>query len=119
MVDTQAMSRVFFVSLLICLFASTGCMVLDEIDSANAKMESFKKAKPEVAEDDSATLASKARQTKNQLLEESKQWWDQATSLAPAEADSSIVTCRIRGGTQFMSKDDCLTRGGVPKGISG
>jgi len=113
------MSRILFISLLLGLFASTGCMVLDEVDAANAKMKSLSK-KQDKADDGSAeSMASKAVKTKNELLQQSKEWWNEATSLSPTAVDSSIVSCRVQGETQFMSKDDCLVRGGVPQGVSG
>jgi hypothetical protein len=94
---------------------STGCMVLDEVDAANAKMSgASKKSK----DSEASSSVANAPPTKNELLEQSKEWWSRATSLAP-EADSSIVSCRFREGTQFMAKDDCLTQGGVAAGISG
>ena len=98
------------------LTISSGCIVLDEMDAAAAKMPT-KKAKVSTAA--AAPTASTGAQQENPMLEQSKKWWNEATSLAPTGIDSSIVTCRIGQSTQFMSKDDCLTRGGVPKGASG
>ena len=89
-------------------------MVLDEVDSANAKMASRAKSK-----DDPKVTGAAAAPTENPLLKHSKEWWDRAPSLAPAEIDSSIVNCELRGGAQFMSKNDCLNRGGQPQGVSG
>jgi hypothetical protein len=92
-------------------------MVLDEIDAASAKMGpgGKKKAKPNVQ----TTTASAVAPKDNPILEQSKQWWERATSLAPMDIDSTIVNCQLGGAAQFMSKDDCLSRGGTPKGISG
>jgi len=101
------------------LSASSGCMVMDEMDSAAAKMPARKgKAATEVAPAE-ATPATAGAQRQNALLEQSKQWWDRATSLAPTEMESSIVRCRLREGTHFMSRDDCLSQGGVPGSSSG
>jgi hypothetical protein len=91
-------------------------MVLDELDSAAAKMPTQGKKESNVA---AATTASAGTQQENTMLKQSKRWWKQATSLAPTGIDSSIVKCRIQQSTQFMSKDDCLLRGGVPRGTSG
>jgi hypothetical protein len=95
---------------------SSGCIVLDEIDAAAAKMPT-KKAKVSTAA--ATPTASTGAQQENPILEQSKKWWKEATSLGPSGIDSSIVTCRIGQSTQFMSKDDCLTRGGVPRSASG
>jgi len=113
------MSRVLLVILLPGLLMSTGCMVLDEVDAANSKMNSLSKTQEKAENGSAESVASKALKTKNELLQQSKEWWDEATSLSPTAVDSSIVSCRIKGETQFMSKDDCLVRGGVPRGVSG
>jgi hypothetical protein len=86
-------------------------MVLDEVDAAAAKMPSSGKKK--AAKEEVATSKAAAPQ-KSALLEQSKQWWERASSLAPTEMESSIVSCRLSDGTHFMSKDDCLSQGGVP-----
>ena len=103
-------------SLTLFLAHANGCMVLDELDSAAAKMPSHPEKESKVA---AATTASAGTQQENPMLEQSKRWWKQATSLAPTGIDSSIVKCRIQQSTQFMSKDDCLIRGGVPQKSSG
>ncbi len=103
--------------LALCLTTHSGCMIMDEIDSANAKMQ--KQAKKKTPETPAASPAPGAPQPRSALLEQSKQWWENAKSLSPAdEPSASIVSCRLPGGTQFMSRDDCLTRGGRPGGRS-
>ena len=94
-------------------------MVLDELDSAAAMMPPNQKEKEQAAADRESNAASAAFRTKRELIEKSKQWWKRATNLAPGSGESSIVSCRLRDGTHFMSKDDCLNRGGLAKGISG
>ena len=92
-------------------------MVLDEVDAASAKMGPAKKAKTEPNVE--TTTASAVAAKDNPILKQSKQWWKQATSLAPTGIDSTIVKCRFGQDTQFMSKDDCLSRAGTPQGLSG
>lgn len=92
----------------LALSTTAGCGALDEIDKANAKMPSSKKAK--AAAPSAATDQADAG---NPLLERSKQWWDEAKSLSPTESSSAIVQCRLASGTQFMDRDDCRARGGV------
>ena len=101
-----------------CLSLSMGCMVLDEVDAANAKMNKRAAAKKgaQPAQPAANPAAAAAAKT-SALLEQSKQWWDSATSLAPAEVESGIVSCRLREGTQFMAKEDCLARGGTPSKV--
>ena len=85
-------------------------MVLDEVDSAQEKLKG--PAKSKTTERAASTGSSTAE---SGLLEQSKEWWKQARSLEPATKDTGIVSCRLREGTQFMSKDDCLIRGGIPR----
>jgi hypothetical protein len=93
-------------------------MVMDELDAAAALMPNKKNAADD-GETEVATPATAAAAKKNALLMQSKQWWDRATSLAPTGLEPSIVSCRLRGGTQFMSKDNCLSQGGDPQRASG
>ncbi len=93
-------------------------MVLDELDAARAKMPQ-PKAKAVVEEEDSISLATRAMETKDKLVKQSMQLWEKAKSLSSTEEKTSIVNCRLDGSTQFMSEDDCLLRGGVPKSASG
>ena len=91
-----------------CLFLTfgTGCMVLDEVDAANAKMGT--------AEPASAPAAAPQEAAENPLVTQSKQWWENVSSFSTSDGvDSSIVNCRLQSGSQFMSRDDCVTRGGV------
>lgn len=97
-----------------CLITSSGCMALDELDKASAKMKrapgktvNSAKAEPDIAAPDAP----------NPLVEQSKEWWSSATSLSTKNVNSSIVRCRLPAGTNFMSKDDCLGRGGSPEGV--
>jgi hypothetical protein len=101
--------QLFILALFVCL--STACMVMDELDAANAKIPSSGKAAATAPE-------SSTPPQPNALVEQSKQWWARATSLLPSEIDSSIVNCRVGQSAQFMSKDDCLSRGGVPQSKS-
>ena len=105
--------------LLSCLlvFGTSGCMVLDEVDAANAKM-----AQRSTKKDEAPSAASTPEAKRSALLEQSKQWWESARSITSSGSDgsdASIVHCRLPEGTHFMSRDDCLTQGGVPERRSG
>lgn len=109
------------IGLLLCLSTSSGCMVMEELDNAAAKMPNTKTSKASEADakaQGTAATAS-ARAKANALIRKSQRWWGGATSLAPTNLESSIVSCRLRGATQFMSRDDCLSRGGTPRNVSG
>lgn len=86
-------------------------MVLDEIDNAGAKM---KKSPSDSAKASSDTTGADAP---NPLVQQSKDWWNSATSFSTKNVDSNIVRCRLPDGTHFMAKDDCLGRGGSPEGV--
>ena len=112
------MRRLLLIGVMVCLSTSSGCMVMEELDAAAAKMPV--RAKSNAPEKDEA-VASTAGTThkENPLLQKSKRWWKRATSLEASGLDASIVSCRLSGGTQFMSRDNCLSRGGDPQSVSG
>lgn len=49
-------------------------------------------------------------------------WWRKARTIAPGGGDdeeggeAAVVLCRLRGEERFMSRADCLGRGGTPSG---
>jgi hypothetical protein len=106
--------------LVLGLSTSTGCMVLDEVDKANAQMKS--KAR-KTGQAKTATAASSgsadeaALEKARALLEPSLEWWESASSFSAQEVDASVVRCDVGGSVQFMSRDDCRVRGGVPGGV--
>ncbi len=93
-------------------------MVLEELDAAAVKMPSHGKS-VDVEADESLVGNVAGGAKENPLLRKSKRWWRSATSLAPGGVKSSIVSCRLKDGTRFMAKHDCLSRGGTPKSVSG
>jgi len=102
------------VGLALALAGTTGCMVMDELDTAAAKMptnaaEKSKQAKPSDAQ---GSAAERLAATKSMLAERSQKWWSEAKTMTPGESVSGVVTCRLPEGTKFMSKDDCLSQGG-------
>ena len=101
------------------LVFSNGCMVMDEIDSAAAKMPATKKTSKAEEQSEASDPATAAFEAKNALLEQSKEWWDKATSLSPNTVSPGIVRCRLASGTQFMERAVCLSRGGRPENVSG
>ena len=86
-------------------------MALDELDKASAKM------KPSQAKSAKAEPGKAETDAPNPLVQQSKEWWSTATSFSTKNVNSSIVRCRIPSGTKFMSKDDCLSRGGSAEGV--
>lgn len=103
----------------VALAGTTGCMVIDELDSAAAKMPSDKSkssAKKDPKDDpsgESLGAAGRLAAAKNALDERSRQWWQEAKTMTPGESKpDGIVRCRLADGLRFMSKDDCIVQGG-------
>ena len=102
--------------LAVALSSTTGCMVMDELDSAAAKMpisDKKKDAKP-APSGKAPTPAERLAAAKSALNERSKQWWKEAKTMTPGEKPAGIVSCRLSDGVRFMSKDDCIVQGGRP-----
>jgi hypothetical protein len=109
------MRHLLLVTSLACLLGSPACMVVEEIDNAAAKMPTTKAEKRKESEPAPAESSFAAK--KDAVLETSKQWWGRATSLSSERVDESVVQCAVGGRSQFMSRADCLARGGRPSGL--
>lgn len=102
------------------LIGSSGCMVMDELDSASAKMPTNSKYKKEKeagkrdSSGESLGAAGRLAAAKSATLARSKQWWSEARTMTPGEKPAGIVSCRLPEGIQFMTVDDCVTQGGRP-----
>jgi hypothetical protein len=115
----RALGRAF-VALALALALATsgtlGCMVMDELDNAAAKMpdpaNSKKKDPKSDPSGESLGAAGRLAAAKNALDERSKKWWQEAKTMTPGEKPAGIVRCRMEGGTRFMAKDDCIVQGG-------
>jgi hypothetical protein len=103
-----------------------GCPILDELDKGNAEMDKYsqgaqklKAKKEKEAAEKAAKSGPSAVQTASGAAEKAKQsasqWWSNARSLAPDEADGNIVRCILPGGEQFMARHDCQMRSGIAK----
>jgi hypothetical protein len=105
--------------LALALSSATGCMVMDELDSAAAKMPTTaaeKKAKADAKQPKTAgSPADRLAAAKSRIAAHSQKWWSEAKTMTPGEAGpAGIVRCRLPEGTKFMSTDDCLSQGGEP-----
>lgn len=103
-------------ALVLALSGASGCMVMDELDTAAAKMptsaadkEKKKKADAKTAP---ASAAERLAATKRMVDERSRKWWSEAKSMTPGESTAGVVNCRLPEGRKFMEKDDCLAQGG-------
>jgi hypothetical protein len=89
----------------------SGCFAFDEIDASVKKAEKHRPgAQEEVESRADVSRFSAPSATRGG----SDPWWGKARSLSSRDLDSGIVPCGLPGGTQFMRKDDCLSRGGKP-----
>jgi hypothetical protein len=111
--------RELFLAALIAV-ATCGCF-LNEIDKsvqsspmgAQMKAEAAAKEKEAADKDKTAKQDGKAGKPPGP---QGASWWAKASSLSSEESTAHIVGCRTQGGkTDFMTRDDCLARGGVPQ----
>ncbi len=96
----------------------SGCF-LDEIDKSvnsspmGAQMKAEAAAKEAAEKDKTAKQDGKAGKP---APPQGASWWAKASSLTSEESKADIVGCKTQGGkTDFMTKDDCLARGGTPQ----
>jgi hypothetical protein len=103
------------------LGAATGCFVGDEIDKAGALNNGpgaggrNDATAPGAAKAASAKPAAGATAAAKPAAPGGKSWWETARSLTSEESDEAITRCELAGHAEFMLRDDCLARGGVPK----
>ena len=99
--------------LVAALFAlgATGCFVFDEIDNAGT-FEKPPGAKTAAAPKPGAAPANAAAKP---AAPSGDAWWKTASSLTSEAGDDSITSCAIDGRTEFTKRDECISRGGVPK----
>jgi hypothetical protein len=115
-------------SLLVALLlgAATGCFVVDEIDKASAldNGPGDRGRKDATAPGAAKSASAKPAPTKpgagataaaKPAAPGGKSWWETARSLSSEESDEGISRCELAGRAEFMLRDDCLARGGVPK----
>lgn len=115
-------------SLLVALLlgAATGCFVGDEIDKASALTKGpaaggEKAAAAPGAEKGGAAKSAAAKpgadapNAAKPAAASAKGWWQTARTLGSDESDAGITRCELSGRSEFMLRDDCLARGGVPK----
>ena len=92
--------------------ALSGCWVLDELDAGNKKMDTYSHRKPESdAAEEAAPPAHKGPRAADYFASQKN-----ARTFTPGSSHSGIVTCKLKSGTQFMKQEECVNRGGVPKG---
>jgi hypothetical protein len=102
---------------------ASGCFVGEEIDNASNMLGKDKsrqkppaagEAKPG-AKPEAGTAVASAKQAGASVVATGKEWWAKATTLGSEEMSGDIAGCNIGGRTEFMLRDDCLARGGVPE----
>jgi hypothetical protein len=97
--------------------ATTGCMVMDELDGAAAKMPTTAKEKAAKAGKGDAgakapSAAERLAAAKAAARQRSEQWWKEAKSMTPGEKSAEIARCALPEGTRYMAKSDCAAAGG-------
>lgn len=104
------------------LVATSGCFVFDEMDKSSdmIKGPSAKEAPSAggakvAATPGTAKPGDAAKAAGAPAAPSAKSWWQTARSLGSEESDAGITRCELKGRAEFMQRDDCLSRGGVPK----
>lgn len=100
--------RIFGVALL--AIALSGCGVLDELEEGNKKMDLYTKKKPEAEQPADAPGSPRKRMRASEYFANQKN----PKTFTPGTVSDDIVSCKLGGGTQFMKKTECASRGGVP-----
>jgi hypothetical protein len=95
----------------------SGCF-LNEIDKSvnNSPMGAEMKKDKEAAEAKTAEGAKTDGKPAKPAAPQGASWWAKATTLSSEESTAKIVGCKKKDGkTDFMTRDDCLARGGQPQ----
>ncbi len=94
-------------SLLLVAGLCAGCFVFDELDNGMKELERFdnKAEKAEAPPPSAQAKSAKATPPK-------ESWWQKARTLGSEPKNENIVRCELAGEIQFMSREDCLGRGG-------
>ena len=90
-----------------CLALTTGCFVIEEIDSGMALMEKHGGQhgnRTAEAEEEAPKAAGKV----------DLEYWENARTITSGEGSKDVTSCNLRGQLQFMKRDDCIRRGGQP-----
>jgi hypothetical protein len=93
--------------------ALSGCWVLKELDDGSKKMDKYSARKPEsdTAAEEAAPAARKGPRVGEYFASQKN-----ARTFTPGSVSGGIVSCKLKSGTQFMKQEECVNRGGVPRG---
>jgi hypothetical protein len=113
----QASAR--FLALALVAGLASGCF-LNEIDKSVESAKSASERKAEATAKGEAPAAKPAKgggpkQTASADAPKGQSWWATATTLGSEESTADIVACQLSGKVDFMTRDDCLARGGATK----
>jgi len=113
---TRRMLAIAWIALL-CAPLS-GCFVLDELDSGKKVMDAHSAKKPgekEAGAKDETPAAAAAPGGKNAIDTYFRAEEEDGTTktFAPGAVSEGIVSCKIGGSTQFMTRENCAARGGL------
>lgn len=97
-----------------------GCFVFEEVDSASNMLGKDKSHQPpakaaDAKPDGKGTAVAAAGNAAQGVVATGKAWWATATTLGSEESNPEIAGCKVGGHSEFMLRDDCLARGGVPE----
>jgi len=93
--------------------ALSGCWVLDELDEGSKKIDMYSanKTGSDAAAEEAVPAARKGPRVGEYFASQKN-----ARTFTPGSVASGIVSCKLKSGTQFMKQEECINRGGVPRG---
>lgn len=97
----------------LALGALPACFVFEELDAGMETMERVapsKKPEPEPAR----RAAAPSRGEGGEPAPRRSIWEESGRSINPHERNAEIARCELGGSVQFMTRSDCLARGGRP-----
>jgi len=94
---------------LVAVLAQTACFVNDELNEGQAEL---KRRSPGGAQPAQAATAGKPASSQTPAEQQIANWWHSVRSFSPEEKSSEVVRCRIGGAPSYVSRSDCLARGG-------
>ena len=91
--------------------ALSGCWVLDELDAGSKKIDMYTAKKPEPPPEEVAPAPRKGPRVGEYFANQKN-----ARTFTKGQLSGDIVSCKLKGSTQFMKQTECVNRGGVPRG---
>jgi hypothetical protein len=87
-----------------------GCWVIDEIDKGQEVLDRHSGKKAEEKEEAKPATAPQNRTLDAYFTEQERQ--GKTKTFTPGQVSEGIVSCKLGGSVQFMTRESCAARGG-------